>query len=161
MAEGAWNLSPEAVPHLPEAAQKEFRRLFTAREEEWLDSGRGCCVLRDSKCRQHVSETLHSFDGVRYSLDHWVIMPNHVHLMMQPKDGWSVGDIAASWKKFSARRINALRKQTGNLWQTETFDHIVRDRDQLDRIRRYIEGNPGKARLRDGEYALGRGTGVI
>jgi putative transposase len=146
---------------LAEEAQQEFQRLFSAREERWLDTGRGCCALRNSSCRAFVLEALCSFDGNRYALDAWVVMPNHVHALVQPFNGWAMATIAASWKKFSARRINATLGKAGQFWRTEMFDYIVRDRDQLERFRRYISDNPIKARLSAGEYELGRGIGVV
>jgi REP element-mobilizing transposase RayT len=162
----AW-LSAQGIRHrkqvrlLPDDAQLEFRRLFTAREEQWLDAGRGCCALRGEECRATVVETLRAFDGQRYALDGWVVMPNHVHVLVQPINEWELGTIVASWKKFSARKINALLKRSGSLWQEETFDHVVRDRERLEKFRRYIEENPRKARLAPGEYETGSGSGLL
>jgi putative transposase len=146
---------------LPDGAQHEFRRLFTAPEERWLDAGQGACVLRDPQCREAVIEMMLLFDATRYALDEFVIMPNHVHALMLPLGGNELLDILATWKKFSARQINGLRKRSGTLWQAESFDHIVRDRERLEKFRDYIRQNPVKARLREGEYTLGNGSGIL
>jgi REP element-mobilizing transposase RayT len=101
------------------------------------------------------------FDARRYALDEFVIMPNHVHALLQPLGGAKLSDIVAPWKKFSARQINAGLKRRGALWQAEWFDHIVRDRERLEKFRVYILGNPAKAGLRSGEFTLGKGSGIL
>lgn len=149
------------VETLPLSLREEFRRLITKTEERWLDAGHGSCVLRESECRQWVAEAVAAFDGTRYALDSFAVMPNHVHALLQPTGEWEITKIVASWKKYSALRINRLLGREGSFWQRESFDHIVRDRDQLERLKRYIEENPRKARLREGEYHLARGTGIV
>jgi putative transposase len=145
---------------LATAQRQEFRRLFSIREERWLDEGHGSCILRSPATRAPVVETLHAFDATRYALDAYVIMPNHVHVLFQCLDGWDRSDTVASWKKYSARKINLERGERGAIWQQESFDHIVRDREEFEKTRRYIMNNPVKARLRSGEYHLGRGSGI-
>jgi REP element-mobilizing transposase RayT len=81
----------------------------------------------------------------RYQLDSFVVMPNHVHLLLTP----SVP--SAKWlptlKGFTAHEANLILSRTGNpFWQSESYDHLVRP-DEYDRIRRYIENNPVKAGL--------------
>ena len=148
------------VQWLSEREQMEFRKLISVQEEAWLDRGSGSCVLREKACREHLVAAFEFFDGERYALDAYVIMPNHVHLLVQPIDGWSLSSIAGSWKQYSARRINVHLGQSGSFWQKETFDHIVRTAAKLEECRRYIAANPQKARLKAGEYYVGRGSGI-
>ena len=67
---------PREVSRLTPSEQREFRQVISRDEEQWLDSGQGSCVLRHSKHRKPLIETLHHFDGMRYVLDEYVIMPN-------------------------------------------------------------------------------------
>ena len=92
-----------------------------------------------------------------HSLGEYVTMPNHVHGLVTPAAGWDLSDILHSWKSFTANKINRAVGRQGQLWQEETFDRIVRDEEELAAYERYIRGNPVEARLRDGEYRLGRG----
>lgn len=144
------------VQSMPLEKQAEFRRLISLQEECWLDSGHGSCVLRDPECRQHLVDAFAFFDGQRYALDAYVIMPNHVHALAMPLNG-SLSSMVASWKQYSAKRINALTGQSGTLWRKETFDHIVQHAAKLEACRRYIAANPVKARLREGDYHVARG----
>ncbi len=81
-----------------------------------------------------------------YELHAFVVMPNHVHLLITPHD--SLPRILKSVKGFTARRANALLGCTGKtFWLAESFDHLVRDRWEFDAIRRYIEENPVRAML--------------
>ena len=79
-------------------------------------------------------------------------MPNHVHWIVAPYADRSVENLIGSVKRYSAVRINKLIGSTGMLWQQESFDHIVRDGRELDRILDYVKDNPLKAKLRPGEY---------
>src|SRR4029077_7380429 len=90
----------------------------------------------------------------RYVLDAFVIMPNHVHVLVQLAKDQVFADVLHSWKSFSAQAINQLLGRTGQLWQEESYDRIVRDWSELVRYRDYIVGNPKKAGLHDGEFVL-------
>ncbi len=132
----------------------EYRKRFLQTREDWLDQGHGSCLLREPKFAQIVAEALRFFDNERYYLDAFVIMPNHVHALVQPLPGTSLKEIVRSWKSYTARQINKGLDRSGTLWMQENFDRIVRDWDSLVRCREYIARNPEKARLRDNQYVL-------
>jgi REP element-mobilizing transposase RayT len=138
--------------HPPPRSGKELDELareLVDRIERWLDQGYGDCVLKQPNFASLVTEAMHHFDGNRYELGAYVVMPNHVHLIVRPMD---VEDdalelILKSWKQFSARRINTATGGRGMLWQQESFDRIVRDAEHLYRALQYIGRNPDKAGL--------------
>jgi carbamoylphosphate synthase large subunit/REP element-mobilizing transposase RayT len=132
----------------------EYRRRFLQTREDWLDQGHGSCLLREPKFAQVVADALRFFDDERYHLDAFVVMPNHVHALIQPLPGSDLKDIVRSWKSYTARQINKGLDRSGTLWMQESFDRIVRDWDSLVRCRDYIAQNPEKARLRDDQYVL-------
>jgi len=132
----------------------EYRKRFFEQRDEWLDQGHGSCVLRSPDAAGMIGDALEHFDGERYHLDAFVIMPNHVHAILQPLPGYSLANILRSWKGFTARTINKLLGRTGTLWMEESFDRIVRDFDELVRYRDYIARNPEKANLRKDEFIL-------
>ncbi|MBM3887562.1 MAG: valine--tRNA ligase [Verrucomicrobia bacterium] len=146
---------------LSEADHREYYQLFNDRVEQWLDEGHGSCVLSDVRAAKIVAGALRHFDGQRYMLGAWVVMPNHVHVLVTPREGQELGDILHSWKSFSAHEINKLTGRAGQLWQHESHDHIVRDAQALARIQAYIEQNPQMARVKGlvGQ-ASGLSTGV-
>ena len=80
------------------SVQKAFNTQFTRRMEDWLDAGHGSCALRPPEMRRIVEEALRFFQGQRYELNAWVLMPNHVHVLVQPlpmrdgDEGESEGD---------------------------------------------------------------------
>jgi REP element-mobilizing transposase RayT len=122
----------------------EYRRLFSARYEDLLPAGSGACVLRDPRLAGIVRDALGCFQGQRYLLDDYVIMPNHVHVLVKPLPGHGLVAILHSWKSFTANRINRQIARTGQLWQHESYDHIVRSEAALHAFRRYIRDNPTK-----------------
>ena len=81
-------------------------------------------------------------------------MPNHVHTLFVQKSEWLLDALIASWKRFSACKINKLVDRSGSLWQQDYFDRLVRDEKHFGNCVRYIRRNPEKARLRSGEYIL-------
>lgn len=146
---------------MPEAARREYHRRFTAIFHEWLDAGYGSCALRNPSCANIVVSTLTHFDGKRYVLDDFVVMPNHVHFLVKPLPGFSLSELQKSWKGFTSREINKVLGRAGTFWQKESWDRIVRSVAQLEHYRRYTAKNPVKAKLREGENVLGRGIGLV
>jgi REP element-mobilizing transposase RayT len=75
-------------------------------------------------------------------------MPNHVHAVLRPMPGWTLSKILKSWKGYTACEANKVLKRTGDkFWQTESFDHLVRDDEDMHRCCKYIMMNPVQARL--------------
>jgi REP element-mobilizing transposase RayT len=132
-------------PHDAETAW-DYASLFQAKLERWLDRGAGECVLAGTEQKQTVEDTLRHFAGDRYGLDEYVVMPNHVHVLLAPKKGFSLSSILQTWKGYSAKKINDSLGRSGPLWQKESFDHIVRSPGSLRKFRQYIRDNPRKWR---------------
>ena len=131
---------------------RQYWDLIGPKEERMLAAGLGSCVLRRTDVRQILSEVLHYGDNIHYTLHAYVIMPNHVHLLIQPHHYLKLPQIIKSIKGFSARSINKLLKRSGSLWMKESYDRLVRSEGDFKRCRRYISSNPGS--LPAGEYTL-------
>ena len=128
----------------PEAERKaELHRLI----EAFLDTGCGACHLRNARIASLVERALLFFDAQRYQLHAWVVMPNHVHVLFAPASGWSLSDILASWKSFTAKEANKLLRRTGKFWQEDYFDRYPRNEHHVNRIIEYVALNPVKAGL--------------
>ncbi len=115
--------------------------------EEYLNTGYGSCFLRDPRVAIIVEEALKFFDSKCYSLIAWVIMPNHVHVLMEVKEGFELPKIVHSWKSFSANKANKILKRNGKFWQREYFDRFIRDDKHFAEALEYIHYNPVKAGL--------------
>ncbi|MDQ6655210.1 MAG: carbamoyl-phosphate synthase large subunit, partial [Verrucomicrobiota bacterium] len=146
------------LPHHPKpwdaATAYEYHQRFVEMRENWLDQGHGSCLLAESSATQMVAAALRHFDGERYLLDSFVVMPNHVHVLFQPLAGHSPSEVLHSWTSFTSRKLGALRGEGGAVWQDESFDRIVRDWEELQEYRAYIERNPAKAKLPTGAFIL-------
>lgn len=112
------------------------------RIEKYLDKGIGECLLNNLECRDIVTQALLHFDNVRYKLVSYVIMPNHVHVVLMPYGKWMVQDIIKSIKHYSALQINRLLGRVGQVWQKESFDRIIRNEEHYLNILKYIYNNP-------------------
>lgn len=109
----AWDRRNQEPPS--PAQRQEYHRLFSERVESWLDEGQGECILADPQCAAVVAETLAHFDGRRYRLDHWVIMPNHVHVLVLPMAHYVLTNILHSWKSYTAHVIGRTRQHPGKV----------------------------------------------
>ena len=142
-------------PHAPEQ-EREYRQIWTVRIENLLDAGYGECVLRDSECRQMLEASLRYDDGTAYRLGPFVIMPNHVHVLVHILLGYKLSDSIKAWKSVSARRIGKRLRRPGSYWMSEYFDHAVRREESLEKFSRYVHENP--RHLSPGTFTLGCGT---
>jgi REP element-mobilizing transposase RayT len=129
---------------LPENNQSAALR---RRMEEYLDAGHGNCWLRRAEIARLVQEALLHFDGDRYRLLAWCVMPNHVHTLVETQEGFPLADIVHSWKSFTGHEANKILSRTGEFWQRDYFDRYVRDAEHYERVVAYIEENPVKANL--------------
>jgi putative DNA methylase len=127
----------------------ETRRGRVRQVEAALDSSYGACYLADSRIASIVEKTLLAFDGIRYDLLAWVIMPNHAHLLVRTKEGHPLSVVMQSWKSYSAKEANRILGRSGRFWQPEYFDRVVQEIPQLRNAVEYIHGNPVKAGLID------------
>ena len=91
--------------------------------------------------RSAVVSALRYFAGVRYDLYAYVVMDDHVHALLSPRD-WSLQGIVHSWKSFSANQLQRCFCRSGRIWQDEFFDRIVRNEEELLQKTNYILGNP-------------------
>jgi len=131
----------------PPEVEREYHQKFTLRLERWLDAGHGSCILRHPEMRAEVEASLLHDHGKHYDLGVWVIMPNHVHVLLQSLSPMPVPQLLSAAKGFSARRINEKLGEQGSLWMSESFDHIVRGMESLKKFQRYIANNPTRAGL--------------
>jgi REP element-mobilizing transposase RayT len=128
--------------------REEVNLEFQRQIERYLDRGVGECHLRRPEVAEVVAEALLYSHGRQYLLDAWVVMPNHVHLIVWPMPNHTLSDILRDRKRRTARQVNLLLGRTGEtFWQHESYDHWIRDEEEKDRMRRYIRNNPVKARL--------------
>jgi hypothetical protein len=137
---------------LPRELQDQFQALVFERWESRLDECHGKCVLRCSELSGIVADSLLHFDGDRYVMADFVVMPNHVHVLAAFPSEDDMKKQCDSWKHYTAVRINRQLKQKGRFWAVEDFDHLVRSEEQLVQLRQYIADNARNARLREGEY---------
>jgi putative transposase len=142
--------SPTTPGPQREQPVEQLSRRVMERVERWLDAGMGQCLLRQRAVAREVTEAFHFFDGKRYELGAYVVMPNHVHLILRPfrPDVASLEVILKSRTGFTAQRINRACERQGVVWQEESFDRIIRDEEHLWRCIQYVGRNPSLARLR-------------
>ena len=117
------------------------------RIERYADMGYGSCLLSKTQVAKVVEDAILHFDGERYDILAWCIMPNHFHTLFVPRVGHSMSEILQNWKSFTAHRANALLSRSGDFWFPDYFDEFMKTTRQLEATIDYIEHNPVRARL--------------
>jgi type I restriction enzyme R subunit len=135
-----------------------WKQVF-ARTDYWLDHEPGARHLADARAAQLVVSAMYHFACDRYDLLAFVVMPSHIHWVFQPCGEW-VNQLGMAAEKrtprqrivhglngFTGSACNRLLNRHGDFWQHESYDHWVRDSEELERIIHYVEANPVKAGL--------------
>ena len=114
---------------------------------DYEDKGYGECFLKDCRVAEIVQNALLYYDGVRYRLIRWCVMPNHVHVLIEMNGEWSLSSILKGWKSFTAHEANKLLGRKGKFWMQEYFDRYIRNERHFQNVVQYIDNNPVKAGL--------------
>jgi REP element-mobilizing transposase RayT len=156
-------LPADVLAKIEEQALGDAKR--RAAIERHLDAGHGSCVLRVPDNAEAVIAAWRHGDGRQYRLHAWVVMPNHVHVLVESLAGNEIGEIIGAWKSISARKIlsgsatapgrkgpheateggRAPRKR--HLWQLDYWDRFIRNQQHHEATVDYIHQNPVKAGL--------------
>ena len=142
---------------LPKAVRREFSQALAENQrrivvETALDKGYGKCWLGRPEIAEVLVGNWLQFHMRRYELLAYVVMPNHVHVVVRLFDGVSLSRVVHSWKSFTAKRIvryaNFARETlTRPVWQPEYWDRFIRNQQHLDAAIGYTHDNPVKAGL--------------
>jgi len=147
----AWTSEREAILKrkrpLSPAEKKRLQDIINQKAEAYLDSGAGACWLARPEVAGVVRAALLHFEGRRYRLFAWCIMPNHVHAVFRPLRNHRLAGIMHSWKSYTASEANRLLGRIGAFWQREYYDHLIRNEEDFQRVVRYVALNPEKANL--------------
>ena len=133
---------------IPEVTSDGSLRSVVA-ADQILELCRGHCFMREAAVAKTVADAISHFAGDRYRLLAWSVMPNHVHAVLQPARGEELSAILHSIKSFSAHGANAVLHREGPFWDSESYDHLVRDEADLLAQVDYAATNPERAYLED------------
>ena len=125
--------------------RRRLHQLHSERIESFLDRGAGDCLLEKDEIADVGAESIKHFHGSRYDLLAWTIMPNHVHAVLRPHEGYELASILHTWKSFTAHRMNELLAHRGTVWQEEYYDYLIRDEEDLKHAVEYAWSNPENA----------------
>ena len=153
----------EELKTLPETRREVEKRM---RHEKWMDKGLGCCALANPEMAQVVFDALKYYDGDKYNLLAWSIMPNHVHVLIEAKS--NLNKIIQAWKSYTGKWAFAnneihelgIDKGAKHFWMSEHWDRFIRNRIHFENTLKYILDNPKNANLHASNIAY-RFTGSV
>lgn len=137
-------------------SRKVFKKSKTLRNawyfrcsDKFLDSNpNGPYWLANKAIAGIVFQSLLFNHGRHYTLHAFCIMSNHVHVLLTANRGAPpLSKIMQQHKSFTGREANLILERTGQFWELESYDHVVRNNVAFERILRYILNNPVKAGL--------------
>jgi putative transposase len=131
---------------------KKFAKEITNQTERWMDEGCGSCVFRESRFSKMMFDSLLHFQNQRHYTSCFVVMPNHVHVVIRPMSGFELEDCLQRIKQYVSTHVDKNLKQDGTLWAEESYDRIVRDEEHLWNVVQYIGRNPMKAGIPVGQW---------
>lgn len=134
---------------LTETEISQLIELHSDKVQEFLDAGMGACYMHRPDIAAMVSSALRFHDHDRFDLLAWCVMPNHVHAVVQPREGFELSTLLHSWKLFTAHSANNALSRSGDFWQVEYYDHLLRDETEVRQAVEYVWSNPEKAGLKD------------
>ena len=146
----------DSIPHkviqrwqeeLKSVKGEQQRSLLRRRVEKYLDQGYGETFLKDTRVAGMVQNSMLKFEGLRYRLFAWVVMPNHVHSLMTRFEEYELKDLVQSLKSYTAHEANKLLRREGKFWIDDYFDRYIRNEKHFYKTIEYIENNPVKAGL--------------
>ncbi|HVT46019.1 MAG TPA: transposase [Thermoanaerobaculia bacterium] len=141
-----------AFRHARDGADDPRREELLQQLESSLDEGHGSCWLARPDLATLVSTALKHFDGARYRLGSYSVMPNHVHAVYRSMPQWPLSSVMHSWKSFTSKEANRLLNRTGQFWQEDYFDRLMRTRRELEQTTQYVMNNPAAAGLVDWKW---------
>ena len=120
--------------------------------EELMAQGFGSCILAIPEVANEVISSWIFYDQKRYDVLAYVVMPNHVHILIKVYKNETLATIVKSWKSFSARKIQSILPKLNKpalepIWQKDYWDRYIRDKDHFYYAMEYIHKNPTKAGL--------------
>ena len=135
------------LQELKQLKDKEKLIVLRKRIDRYLDQGYGSCYLKDHRIAKIVQDSLLKFDGVRYALFAWVVMPNHSHFLFTRSEDWKLKDLMQAHKSYTAHEANRVLNRSGQFWTWEYYDRFIRNGKHFRSAVKYIENNPVKAGL--------------
>jgi REP element-mobilizing transposase RayT len=103
--------------------------------------------LAQNNVSKIVNDTLKYHENLKYILYAYCIMPNHLHILLQPMKGNSLSSIMHSIKSYTAHKMKGIINCGEHFWQNENYDHTIRNTDDFENTLNYIIENPVKAGL--------------
>ncbi|MBA3698563.1 MAG: transposase [Planctomycetes bacterium] len=145
------SLPAEVALRRPNERDTDGQQRYRKRIESALDGGLGSCCLRMPEIADEIILTWQHFVPERYRLLAWVVMPNHVHVMITVLPGWPLAKIVQSWKSWTGKVITKRQGELGLAsprgWQRDYWDRLIRNEEHFCRARDYIHHNPISAGL--------------
>lgn len=135
-----------------------WKAFYLDRIDPALNAAHGTCILRDAKVADLVENAFRHFDGKKYHLLAWCVMPNHVHALFTPLADHDPADIVNSWKSLTGYAANKILGRQTEFWQKDVYEHGLTSEDEFKARLKQILHDPENAGLEDWKYRDVKGS---
>lgn len=118
------------------------KKILSDHTEKLLHNGAGACYLEQPEIATLVQDAIRFYSDIRYELHTWCIMPNHVHIIVEPFPSFDLSAIVHSWKSFTSNKANNALNRSGAFWSRDYYSRIIRDHQEYQAQMRYVWNNP-------------------
>ncbi len=132
---------------LSDADRVQFGRMLEQWLDKFLDAGEGAALFLDDSMAKLVDECLRQFDAARYRLHAWVVMPNHIHVVVEPAEGFRLAELLQVWRAATDKRIGNAREREEALWEPEFYSSQIRSQEEYERYVAETLADPEDASL--------------
>jgi carbamoyl-phosphate synthase large subunit len=132
---------------LGETERKQFGTLLEQWFDKFLDAGEGSALFLDDHLAKIVDETLRQYDAARYRLHAWVIMPNHIHAVIEPAEGYRLAEVLQLWRSTIDKRVGGARGKEDALWEPEFYSSRIGSQEDYERYVAATLDDPGDSGL--------------
>ena len=133
----------EKISDNPDLKKDEYKILYQ-NICKYEDNGYGACYLKIPAIKKIVEDAFKYHDTKRYDLIEFIVMPNHVHVLIKPFEGESLSRIVRVWKSYTALKANRYLNRKGKFWMNDYFDRYIRNEQHFERVIEYIRNNGKK-----------------
>lgn len=142
---------PQSLVNEMKEDLKTFKGNIDREKEErmqaLLDKGMGSCILGEPRCAELMQKSIQFLDPKRYELRAWVVMPNHINMLVKFGEGQSLSSALHSLKSYTGHELKKVHPELDSIWQIESFDRYIRNEEHYGRTLSYIHENPVTAGL--------------
>jgi carbamoyl-phosphate synthase large subunit len=136
-----------AAGTIGESERKQFGKMLEDWFDRFLDAGDGSAPFINDDLAKLVDDSLRQFDAARYRLHAWVVMPNHIHAVIEPAEGFRLAEVLQLWRQSIDKKVGLARRHEEPLWEPEFYSSRILSQEDYERYVSEVLDDPAEGGL--------------